>query len=592
VLGLLSRVRFPSPAVVVALLIACVFWLRLPSALVPRELNPDESQMLSGAMKFLVDPRPWIAVDPSTIGPLNSYLITVFLWMGFKPGFVLVHMLASVLVCLQVLTAYLTLRRLGTEKTAALGASLMVLFYGLSTDHDYLSYQSELLPTLLLMLGFYIFLVWLDELAGHRAGAQLGLLFSGGLMLGIAPWCKLQAVPITGALGLLVLAAIFRDRGPSFSFSLRVKELIAFCGGAALTSCVMLAILATTGAIKDFWYSYILNSLAYAGPLSLKKSILHFLFIFLKTPLHQLLLVALLGVGLLLYASPSADLLLVFKKRKWACIGLLVYACAALFAVCRPMFCFYHYAIFLVPPMAYLAAVLASPELADLAKSRQSPHRRTSRLVLVVLFATIALYVAYGVRYLHMVGAIRDLSHSQSDWNPRIAKVVPDVPEMDSDDRLARLKNLLARSIGPLHWAVGDSNERIVEVVRDIQRTHPVRSLAIWGWAPGVYVLTGIPPATRDSIGFPAISPGPMQGYFRARFVADLRQKAPDLFIDAVAPDAFMWGLWSADDGYESDPQLRKFIEDSYILVDELTLVKGAKPIRFFARLRTGIAAQ
>jgi hypothetical protein len=35
---------------------------------------------------------------------------------------------------------------------------------------------------------------------------------------------------------------------------------------------------------------------------------------------------------------------------------------------------------------------------------------------------------------------------------------------------------------------------------------------------------------------------------------------------------------------YESDPQLRKFVEDNYILVDELTLVKGAKPIRFFAR--------
>jgi hypothetical protein len=534
VLGLLSSVRLPSPAVAVALLIACVFWLRLPSALVPRELNPDESQMLSGAMKFLLDPRPWIAVDPSTIGPLNSYLISVFLWMGFSPGFVLVHMLASVLVCLQVLTAYLTLRWLATDKAAALGALLMVLFYGLSTDHDYLPYESELLPSLLLMVGFYIFLVWLDEPAGRRVAAQLCLLFSVGLVLGTAPWCKLQAVPITGALGLLVLAAIVRDRGPSFNFSLRVKELIAFCGGAALTSCVMLAILATTGATKDFWYSYILNSLAYAGPLSLKRGILHFLYILLKTPLHQLLLVALLGVGLLLYASPSANILPVFKKRKWAFSGLLVYGGAALFAVCRPMFCLHHYAIFLVPPMTYLAAVLASPELADLPKSHQLPHKLTSGLVMVLWFATIALYMAYGVRYLHMVGEIRDWSHSQSSWNPRIAKVVPDVPEMDPGGRIAKLKNLLASSIGPLHWVLGDSNERIAAVVRDIQGTHPVRSLAIWGWAPGVYVLTGIPPATRDVIGFPAITPGPMQGYFRARFVGDLRQKAPDLFIDTV----------------------------------------------------------
>ena len=80
------------------------------------------------------------------------------------------------------------------------------------------------------------------------------------------------------------------------------------------------------------------------------------------------------------------------------------------------------------------------------------------------------------------------------------------------------------------------------------------------------------------------MSQGPLQEYFRARFLRDLREKTPDLFIDAVAPDAFLWRGWTENNGYESDPQLRKFIEDNYILVDELTLVKGAKPIRFFAR--------
>ena len=45
-----------------------------------------------------------------------------------------------------------------------MGAFLMVLFYGLATHTDYLHYSTELLPTLLLMVGFYIFLVWLDDL--------------------------------------------------------------------------------------------------------------------------------------------------------------------------------------------------------------------------------------------------------------------------------------------------------------------------------------------------------------------------------------------------------------------------------------------
>jgi len=468
--------------------------------------------------------------------------------MGFKPGFVLVHILASVLVCLQVLMAYLTLRRLGSEKTAALGAFLMVLLYGFATHTDYMHYASEWLSSVLLMGGFYLFLVWLDESAGCRASPQLWLLFSCGLILGTVPWCKFQAVPIGGALGLVVLAAIFRDKRPSITFSLRVKELLTFCAGAVLISCVMLAILVKTGAIQDFWYSYILGNLDNAGSLSLTRSILNFRLIFLTSPLYQLLLVALLGAGLLVYGSRSVSVLLLFKNRKWAWSGLLVYAGAALFSVCRPRYCLAHYAILLVPPMTYLAAVLACPEVADLTKSRQSRRSLIFGLALVLLFAFD------GTRYANMIRISRKLSHSQPDCSIALCGVGRDL------------------------------NERIAAAVRDIQTTHPVRSLTIWGWAPGVYVLIGIPPATRDSIGHFAISAGPMQKYFRARFVGDLREKNPDLFIDAVVPGGSPWPQWTENDGYESDPQLRKFIEDNYRLVDELRLVKGAKPIRFFAR--------
>lgn len=533
--------------------------------------------MLSQAMKFLVDARPWIAVDPDSSGPLNSYLISVFLLMGFKPGFVLVHLLASALVCLQVLTAYLTLRRLGSEMAAAVGAFLMVLFYGLATHTYYLHYASELLPNLVLMVGFYIFLVWLDEPAGHRSGAELCLLFPGGLVLGTAPWCKLQAVPIAAALGLVVLAAIFRDRGPSFRFSWRVKELVAFGAGAVLTTCVMLAILAKIGAMQDFWYSYILGNLASAGPLGLTRCITNCLLLFLVWPLRQPWLVALLGIGLLVHVIRSGDIQLLFKNRKWAWIGLLAYAGAALFAACRPRYSIGTYAMWVVPPMTYLAAapLRRFPEIADLRKSLRSPYRLIF-VVLLLLFAIID-----GARYGNMITAIRELSHSRPDWSLRIAKNIPHAPDGTAE---VNVKYIFARFLAPRYWVVGDSNERIAAVVRDIRRTHPVRSLAIWGWAPGVYVLSGMPPATRDSIGHFVISQGPMQKYFQARFLGDLREKRPDLFVDAVAPDAFMWRGWSDNDGYESDPQLRKFVEDNYILVEELTLVNGAKPIRFFAR--------
>jgi hypothetical protein len=158
------------------------------------------------------------------------------------------------------------------------------------------------------------------------------------------------------------------------------------------------------------------------------------------------------------------------------------------------------------------------------------------------------------------------------------------IPRAGADLQRRDSEGVLAAWIAPPQWAPPDSNERIVAEVRGIQKTRPVRSLAIWGWAPGVYVLTGMPPATRDANVYFVITKGPLRKYYRTRFVGDLRANPPDLFIDAVALDAFMWPTWTENDGYESVPEVRKFVEDNYFLVDELTLVTGAKPVRLFAR--------
>ncbi len=107
--------------------------------------------------------------------------------------------------------------------------------------------------------------------------------------------------------------------------------------------------------------------------------------------------------------------------------------------------------------------------------------------------------------------------------------------------------------------------------------------MAIWGWSPGVYVLTGIPPATRDAVGAFVITKGPLRPYFRKRFVADLRDSMPDLFIDSVTSNVPTLN-WTTDDGYESDEDLKKFIQNNYTLIAEVTLVRDARPVRFFAK--------
>ncbi len=160
-------------------------------------------------MKFFQDPRPWKAIDPGTSGPLNSYPISILLWLGFKPNYIVVHVLATVLVCLQVLLSYLIFLRLGSKIAAILGAISMVLLYGATINSNLLHYSSELFPVLLLILGFYGFLAWAqDSPSRSESHCQPLLLFSSGLALGAAPWFKIQASPIVAALGLIVFVLL------------------------------------------------------------------------------------------------------------------------------------------------------------------------------------------------------------------------------------------------------------------------------------------------------------------------------------------------------------------------------------------------
>src|SRR5579862_1413128 len=113
------RWRPLMPAVVLTFLIAGLFFLRLPAALVPIEFNVDESQLLAEAMKLAVAPLPWKAVD--SCGVLDSGFLSIFIGLGIKPSYILAHLLATLLLCLQVCVAYLTLKRLASTATALTG---------------------------------------------------------------------------------------------------------------------------------------------------------------------------------------------------------------------------------------------------------------------------------------------------------------------------------------------------------------------------------------------------------------------------------------------------------------------------------------
>lgn len=532
-----TRFKIPRPWIVLSLLLGALVILRLPSIFFNHELNPDESQMLSQGMKFLVDPRPWKAVDGTTAGPLNSYFLTLFLVIGFQPGFILLHAVSTLLAGLQVLVAHRTLLRLASEKTAALGALLVCLTYGIAGSTDYLHYSSELIPIVLLGVGFYCFVARLEGNFQNRPFLLL-LLAVAGVALGSAPWAKLQALPIAGALGAVMLAAGLFGRDASFVSPprSRVLEIAVLCFGATLPSAAMLVVLWKTGAMDDFWRSYILNNLAYSGPMNWFALVQHSVHLLVFTPLNQPIMIGLLAMSLLVFPLPANWFLIPVSKSRWIFTGLMVYTAAAFFAAARPNHSLHHHGAFLGLPLTYIGALLFSQSLNHLFKTEHPFSKWRKSLAVATIAATLILYIGWGVR--------------QITWI-----VAPRVP---------------------------DPNERMAGVIHDIERTRSVRSLAIWGWAPGVYVLTGLPPATRDSIAQFVILKGPFQAYYRNRFLGDLEQNPPDVFLDVAVPGTIAG--WETDDRYESDADLKKFINDRYSLAAELPLIPNALPARFFVR--------
>ena len=97
--------------------------------------------------------------------------------------------------------------------------------------------------------------------------------------------------------------------------------------------------------------------------------------------------------------------------------------------------------------------------------------------------------------------------------------------------------------------------------------------MAVWGWAPELFVQTGLRPGTRDPNTHFQIQPSALQGYYRARYLADLSRRRPEFFVDAVAPNRFGYQV-RALNGFETFPELARLIASEYRLVAEVDGVR------------------
>jgi hypothetical protein len=537
------------PVVFFVLVCGALLVLRLPQIKWGCELDPDESQMLAQGMRFLSHPVPWRDVDGTTSGPLNSMLLSVPMCFGAPATWQTARLVLWGSTCLTLFFLYLTLRSFGTRAEAQFVLLPTVLFYGFSSLGDFVHYSSETLSVLLLSACLYLLA---REWTGDKPAKPR--LFLLGLVAGSIPFAKLQAAPLAlflVVIGLAQIAVCHRKAGRPWRTCWR--EPLALGLGAAAVPALLLGVVAANGALGDFWKSYILFAAYYVkDPVESRFHNMHELFMMPSDATPYL--VGTIAALVLLLWTCAANRVRLPGQLFWPLIAMLadgVLTAACLVVTGKP---FWHYLSLFVPPLALVCGLvffvgktrldhrseselkLSPKRPGDAAQEHASPRTTLAFSLWLLLFS---LFVA-GIHfcrvpfYLHQTRCYSSL---------RIRK------------------------------------ELVAEFVSRVSQRGD--SLSVWGWVPAYYVQTGLIPATRDADGTHLIAPGPYQSYFRNRYLEDLEQSRPVVFIDAVARGAFLGPLGKADK-HESFPELARFIDENYTLWVDIKIAEGDSPVRLY----------
>lgn len=480
---------------------------RWPSLPFSRELGVDESQLLAGAHALTYDPVFWRSVTGGTAGPLDFFALWPAGWLCGWDTFLAARLTALGLLTISLLFAHQCMALVLGRQVARIAGLAAVSIESLTYAGDWLHYSTELLPVALLSLATYAAIRrWTTSGGPPWCGW-------GGLMLGAVPLGKLQAVPLAAAFGLGWLWAELRSKQPPAG-----RYRFYLLAGAFLPATLFACQLTIAGEWRSFANSYLLFNFYYAA--ASMDTLGNALLVMLGNSLwwDSLLPLGLLGVlvwlALMLRLRPVPDR--VIRLFTWAALAAGLIALGCIMSPRRPYL--HYWQLLLVPGTFFIGAMIAR-------LLSTSPPRWRKWEQGIVAWGCLGLM---GILLLHrwrnpntFLGALTFYGHfTQSELAVRVAA----------------------------HARPGDT-------------------LAIWGRSDNIYVETGLRQATRDSHISVLLDTGPLQEYFRERYLTDLIHARPTLFLDAVYPGSMHYPAekYAHDRNYRD---LAAVIRANYVLVE------------------------
>jgi hypothetical protein len=530
--------RWNSPLVFGMLLGLSIIAFRWPVCFenVQRD-NPDESQMIAGAIVLQSSPVFWQHVDGTTHGPLAQWPLAIQGALGMRIDFTNARLLSSVLAWLTIVFTWLTLRVIFEEGLSRVLVLPMALFVASTDFWDFTQYSSEHVPVALLAGG-----MWLVVSETFTTGrAHRWRLSLAGLLLGAVPFAKLQGTPLGLWIGLM--AVIFTLTHAGTSRRERVR-LVAHLVGGAVAVPVAIAVMVIANRIwPDFWDSYIESNIRYAKAFPMDWTRAWSSFIRL--------------------ASVAENFPHFFYPSFWLMIGALAVCCVgrwsqrdlkflgltagllflAIYAALAPNRPFTHYLQFVIAPTA-----LATGAAVGLVIRRANTIGREAGGLMRCFFTIVplAIFLAVGTRSLVSYSLIRT------------------VPSLG---RFTVTHGKLSRP--PVaDWLI--NNTSVDEPV------------AMWGWEPHYFVEANRKHATREAHTALQIYNSPVRTAYVTRYLQDLKAAGPRTFIDVVGPGSFAFEDRSRY-AHETAPALNAFLTENYRFITEIgsARIYGRKDVTF-----------
>ncbi|WP_421829386.1 hypothetical protein [Larkinella sp.] len=214
-----------------------------------REQNVDTSTWIATALTVgqAGDPLSTL-LNYSDGRPLAVLPLAIAELVGIPLNYRITDFMGVLLWCLTLWLFWRILKKYLAEETAVVLVWFPILIISTVFNHDFASYNTEIMGNLWLITGLF----WILNLNIRSMGSVLAL----GFWLGCLPFVKFQTVPMGVVFGLFCLWKLYQAR--------RWTAIPGLVGGALMPVLLLLLYYGSRGDLDSFWGDYFSNYFVYS----------------------------------------------------------------------------------------------------------------------------------------------------------------------------------------------------------------------------------------------------------------------------------------------------------------------------------------